>query len=322
MSEAGQGSEQDLEGRPEVAQALLDAHGAAVCRYGMAMVGEPRMLEVISGVLGHIEEHGVDVQASVGGPEAKLTLYAVVHNRCVELSRAGVRPPRGEELSGDEARVVRALASLHPVGRAVLVLRSVLGLRWSEMERVCGLPRDRLLNRVFVAWRRCRRADGPEVVSKMSVGKRPKDRPLAERSEAWPSIRDETRQFVLLRNALRRVYAEPPSGWYEGIWEQFERRRAEARRAAALVEERQDADGQDADGQDADDQDADGRDEADDGHDLGSSGASSSGVARLADDRDPVAGEAKVPPVGLRRSWWVAVGLLLVGLVAWWLQGR
>ncbi|MEM9456912.1 MAG: hypothetical protein AAGF11_22225 [Myxococcota bacterium] len=318
MTEAGQGGDEpELEGRPEAARALLEAHGAALCRYGMAMVGEPRMLEVMSSVVGHIEEHLVDFRASVEGPEARLTLYAVVHNRCIELGRARVPAPRGEQLEGDEARVVDAIAGLHPVGRAVLVLRSVLGLRWSEMERVCGLPRDRLLNRVFVAWRRTKRKDGPTVMS--SVGERPKGEPFAERPEAWESIRARMREFVALRSALRRVYAEPPPGWYGGIWEQLERSRAEARKAAAVAKEED----QDVEDQDVEGQDVEGPDQADDSRDLGSPTAPSSSVAGSANDRGPVEGEARVPPVGMRRSWsWIAAGIVLLGLFTWWLQSR
>ncbi|MCA9710248.1 MAG: hypothetical protein KDK70_30695, partial [Myxococcales bacterium] len=169
--------------RRAAADRLLEAHGAELRGYCRAMLDEQEAADVLLAVFGYVEEHGIE--GPLAGPDARLTLLAVTHNRCIERSRTGGRPPRGAGRSADEAEAIRALAQLRPMGRGMVLLRAVLGLGWHELERVSGKPRRRVLQRVTGAWRRISALTGGERRDPDLDG----GAPLDERPETWARIR-------------------------------------------------------------------------------------------------------------------------------------
>lgn len=124
----------------EAVDRLMQAHGVEVYRYCVAMLGSEGAAAMLPTIFGHLKEHAAEHEGQV----ERLVVLAVAHNRCIERSRTGGRPPTGQGLEEDASRVVRAMAQLKPVGRDALLLRAVLGLRWSELERVCGVPTARI----------------------------------------------------------------------------------------------------------------------------------------------------------------------------------
>jgi DNA-directed RNA polymerase specialized sigma24 family protein len=292
----------------EAVDRLMQAHGVEMYRYCMAMLGHDGAA-LVPTIVGHLQQH-----AAERGVE-RLTVLAVAHNRCIERSRTGGRPPSGEGLLGESARVVRALAQLKPVGRDAVVLRSVLGLRWSELERVCGVPSERMLERVCRAWR-----NAAEVAAGRSVGpgQRPAGRRLGETDEAWAAIRDDARRFVALRSALREAVLRhaPAEGWRDELWQRLEQQREDqlrlaseraAERAAARAAHAAKAAARAA--------------EAERAASPSSAGAAA-GPFTAAVDEDEA--EATDPPVRTRTWRWLTVGvaLALVGLAARWMMLR
>lgn len=302
----------DLAASREAVDRLMQAHGVEVYRYCMAMLGREGAA-LLPTIVGHLQEH-----AAERGVE-RLTALAVAHNRCIERSRTGGRPPSGEGLLGEPARVVRALAQLKPVGRDAVVLRSVLGLRWSELERVCGVPSERMLERVCRAWR-----NAAEVAAGRSVGpgQRPAGQRLGEANEAWAAIREDARRFVALRRALREAVLgqAPTAGWHDDLWQRLEQQREEQRRLASQrAAERAAAQAAHAA------KVAARAAEAERAASLPSAGASAgapAGPFTAAVDEDEA--EASDPPVRARAWRWLTVGvvLALVGLAARWMMLR
>jgi DNA-directed RNA polymerase specialized sigma24 family protein len=139
----------DLASAREAVDRLMQAHGAEVYRYCVAMLGLEGAAAMLPTIFGHLQEHAAEHDHQV----ERLVALAVAHNRCIERSRTGGRPPTGQGLAEDATRAVRAIAQLKPVGRDAVLLRSVLGLRWPELERVCGLSTTRMLERVCRGWR-------------------------------------------------------------------------------------------------------------------------------------------------------------------------
>jgi hypothetical protein len=208
----------------EAVDRLLEAHGVELYRYCTLMLG-PDGAALLPTILGHLHDHA-------GQGVERLVALAVAHNRCIERSRTGGRPPSGQGLQGPVAVAVRALAPLKPVGRDAMVLRSVLGLRWSELERVCGAPPARMIERVCRAWRNMVEvAEGGTVVR---PGPRAAGRPLVATDEAFAAIRDDARRFVALRDALREAAAResPAPGWSAALWQQLELERQAQRHLA------------------------------------------------------------------------------------------
>lgn len=222
----------EIAGRREAAKKLIGAHGEFMYRYCLAMLGEHGLRAVLPDVFRHIEESLVEITTSIEEPSAGLALYAVVHNRCIEYSRGGAWRSGGNDSDGDEGAAIDALAELRPVGRGVVVLRSVLGLSWEEMERVCGMPRWRLRKRVCRAWRRIAQLveteDKPKVMS--TKYDHPRGAPLGEDIEMWRKIRADAHGFMLLRAALRQAYLQlPPDDWCAQIWESVDRQQNDVR---------------------------------------------------------------------------------------------
>lgn len=283
-------------------------HGATLHRYCEAMLGAEGAAALLPTILGHLHEHAHAVEP---GDERRLVL-AVAHNRCIERSRTGGRPPAGQGLGDDVAPMVRALALLRPVGRDALVLRSGLGLRWAELERVCGVPTERLVVRTCRAWRNVATvADG----GRPGPGQRPKGRRLDDDPAAWAAIREDARRFVALRRALREVlegYAPAP-GWLEDAWQRLEQEQAEQREQAALrAAERAAAARAEAEQLAAQARAAE----------ATASGGAFSGSS-VDEDEDEL--EPEPEPAARPRSWrWLAAGvvLALVGLAARWLVLR
>lgn len=211
----------------EVVDRLMQAHGAEVYRYCVIMLGPDGGSAMLPTIFGHLEDHAAERDGGVD----RLMALAVAHNRCVERSRTGGRPSTAQGLAGETAHVMRGFAQLKPVGRDAVVLCSVLGLRWSELERVCGVPTARMIERVCRAWRNV-----AEVAAGRSAGpgKRPAGRRLGEDDEAWAAIREDARRLVALRQALRdlTVGHVPAAGWRDAVWQQLAQEREDQRRVA------------------------------------------------------------------------------------------
>lgn len=217
----------DLAAAREAVDRLMEAHGLEVYRYCVAMLGPEGATAILPTIFGHLQEHAAEHEPRV----ERLVALAVAHNRCIERSRTGGRPPTGQGLEGEVARVVRAVAQLKPVGRDAMLLRSVLGLRWSELERVCGVPSARVLERLCRGWRNT----GEVVAGRPArLASRPPGQRLGETDEAWTPIRDDARRFVGLREALREATRSylPPAGWQDEVWQQLEAEREDQRRLA------------------------------------------------------------------------------------------
>jgi DNA-directed RNA polymerase specialized sigma24 family protein len=279
---------------------LMRAHGADVHRYCVAMLGWEGAAAMLPTIFGHLQEHAVELEP---GAE-RLVALAVAHNRCIERSRTGGRPPPGQGLPEQSARVVRAMAQLQPVGRDAVVLRSFLGLRWPELERVCGLPAERMLQRTCRAWR-----NAIEAAAGRPVGprQRPAGRRLDETPARWEAIRDDARRFVALRHALRQVLEGygPPDGWQAEVWLRLEQEREDQRRLASeRALERAAAEAARA---------------ARAAAAAAAAAEPSGGAFTGAVDEDQA--EDPAPPARARSWRWLTVGVLLalVGLAARWL---
>lgn len=279
-------------------------HGALLYRYCAAMLAVDGAEALIPTIVGHLQDHADEVEAG----HERLVVLAVAHNRCMERSRTGGRPPSGQGLAPVQARAVRALAQLRPVGRDAVVLRLLLGLRWSELERVCGQPTARLVMRTCRAWRNVALAvEGGQT----GPGQRPKGKRLSEDASAWESIRKDARRFVGLRRVLREVIEgyEPPDDWQDQAWLRLEEERAEQQRQARVREaERAAAEREAAERAAAASEAAEAKPS------VGAFSASSV-------DEDEHEPEAPARP----RSWrWIMVGVVLavVGLAARWLMLR
>jgi len=211
----------------EAVDRVMQAHGVEVCRYCVAMLGPDGGAAMLPTIFGHLQDHAAEHAYQV----ERLVALAVAHNRCIERSRTGGRPPTGQGLEDDAGRVVRALAQLKPVGRDAVLLRSVLGLRWAELERVCGVPTDRMLERVCRGWRNTAEAAAGRTVG---PGQRPPGRRLGEGDEDWAAIREDARRFVALRGALRQATLQPApaEGWQDEVWQQLAQAREDQRRLA------------------------------------------------------------------------------------------
>lgn len=217
----------DLAAAREAVDRLMEAHGPEVYRYCVAMLGPEGAAAMLPTIFGHLQDHAAEHEL----PLERLVALAVAHNRCVERSRTGGRAPTGQRLDAEVARVARAIAQLKPVGRDAVLLRSVLGLRWPELERVCGVPTARMVERLSRGWR-----NTGEVVAgrPASIAGRPAGQRLRETDQAWAAIREDARRFVGLREALReatRSYV-PPDGWRDEVWQRLEDAREDQRRVA------------------------------------------------------------------------------------------
>ncbi|MCX4241661.1 hypothetical protein [Paraliomyxa miuraensis] len=288
---------------------LLAEHGPELYRYCVAMLGTEGARALLPTILGHLQDHAHELEA---GSE-RLVVLAVGHNRCLERSRTGGRPPNGQGLSAVQANAVRALAHLRPVGRDAIVLRSLLGLSWAELERVCGQPSARLVMRTSRGWRNV----GSVVEGgKIGPGQRPKGNRLSEDASDWAAIREDARRFVGLRNVLREVvegYA-PPDDWLEQAWLRLEEERREQQRQARVrAAERETAAKEAAARAAAKEAQAEAAREA----------ARPSGGAFSESSVDEEEHEAEAPsrPRSLR---WLVLGVVLavVGLAARWLMLR
>jgi DNA-directed RNA polymerase specialized sigma24 family protein len=218
----------DLDAAREAVSRLMQAHGAEVYRYCVAMLGPEGAAAMLPTIFGHLQEHA----AAHDHPVERLMALAVAHNRCIERSRTGGRPQSGQGQEGEVGRVLRAFAQLKPVGRDALLLRSVLGLRWSELERVCGVSTVRMIERVCRGWR-----NTAEVAAGRSAGpglRPPPGRRLGEADEAWAPIREDAQRFVALRRALREVTLAPApaEGWEDDVWQRLEQEREDQRHVA------------------------------------------------------------------------------------------
>jgi DNA-directed RNA polymerase specialized sigma24 family protein len=212
----------------EAVDRLMQAHGAEVYRYCVAMLGPQGAAAMLPTIFGHLQDHAAEHDHRV----ERLVALAVAHNRCIERSRTGGRPPTGQGLEEDAARVVRALAQLKPVGRDAVLLRSVLGLRWPELERVCGVPTARMLERVCRGWRNAAEAAAGRTTG---PGQRPPGQRLGEAEEAWAAIREDARRFSALRRALRDAISShvPAEGWQDEVWQRLAQEREDQRRLAS-----------------------------------------------------------------------------------------
>lgn len=293
----------------ETVDHLLQAHGAEVHRYCAAMLGVDGTAALLPTFVGHLQAHATEIELE---PEqARLVVLAAAHNRCIERSRMGGTPPTGEGLPPDAARAVRAAAQLKPVGRSAVVLRSLLGLRWHELERVCGLPTEQLVERTCRAWRNLALvADGGTPQMKP----RPTGQRLSDGNSAWAAIRADAQRFVALRRVLRELldgYAPEP-GWQEDAWRRLELERAEQRRRAEVRAAKRAAAAKAEAERAAAEAEADAEAEAE--------RAAPTGGAFSAVDEHEADTEPEAPS---RRSWrWLAVGVVLaaVGLAARWLM--
>lgn len=217
----------DLAAAREAVDRLMEAHGLDVYRYCVAMLGPEGAAAMLPTIFGHLQEHAAEHELQVD----RLVALAVAHNRCIERSRTGGRPPSGQGLAGEVAKVVRAVGHLKPVGRDAMLLRAVLDLRWPELERVCGVPTARVIERLCRGWR-----NAGEVVAGRTAGLagRPAGQRLGPTDAAWAAIRDDARRFVALRETLREVtrsYA-PPAGWQAQVWQRLDEEREDQRRLA------------------------------------------------------------------------------------------
>ena len=286
----------------EAVDRLMQAHGVEVYRYCVAMLGTDGAAAMLPTIFGHLQEHA----AERDGQLERLVALAVAHNRCVERSRTGGRPPTGQGLEEDAARAVRAIAQLKPVGRDAVLLRSVLGLRWPELERVCGVPTARMLERVCRGWRNAAEAAAGRTAA---PGQRPSGRRLGEADEGWAAIREDARRFVALRQALRDATLghAPAEGWQDEVWQRLTQEREDQRRLAIeRAAERVAAEAARA-----------------------AKAAARAAAAAAAEQRggaftaavDEVEAQAPTPPVRARSWRWLTVGvvLALVGLAARWL---
>jgi DNA-directed RNA polymerase specialized sigma24 family protein len=217
----------DLPASREAVDRLMAVHGAELYRYCVAMLGWEGAAAMLPTIFGHLQEHATELEP--GGE--RLVVLAVAHNRCLERSRTGGRPAMAQGLAEALVRAVRALNQLQPVGRDAVVLRSLLGLRWAELERVCGLPTTRMIMRVCRAWR-----NAAEVAAGRPAGpgQRPAGRRLGDTPESWAAIRDDARRFVALRQALRQALEGygPAAGWQQAAWERLVEEREDQRRLA------------------------------------------------------------------------------------------
>jgi hypothetical protein len=285
----------------------MQAHGAEVYRYCLTMLGPDGGAAMLPTIFGHLQEQAAEREGGVD----RLMALAVAHNRCIERSRTGGRPATAQGLTGEAGQVVRGFAQLKPVGRDAIVLRSVLGLRWTELERVCGVPSARMIERVCRAWRNV-----AEVAAGRSAGpgQRPAGRRLGETDEAWAAIRADARRIVALRQALRelargRVTAD---GWQGEVWQRLAHEREDQRRVAleraaerAAAEAAREA-----------------RAAAERAAAEQAAVEPVGGAFNAAVDEDEA--EAPAPTVGLRRWRWLAMGVVLavIGLAARWLMLR
>jgi DNA-directed RNA polymerase specialized sigma24 family protein len=293
----------DLPASREVVDRMMQAHGVELHRYCVAMLGWDGAAAMLPTIFGHLQEHATELEP--GGE--RLVVLAVAHNRCIERSRTGGRPAAAQGLGEELVRAVRALNQLQPVGRDAVVLRSLLGLRWPELERVCGLPSARMIMRVCRAWR-----NAAEVAAGRPAGpgQRPAGRRLGETPESWAAIRDDARRFVALRQALRQALEghDPAAGWQDEAWQRLAQEREDQRcLAIERAAERAAAEAERA----------------------------ARAAARAAEAAKPIGGaftgavdedqaEGSTPPARARSWRWLMVGMVLalVGLAARWMVLR
>lgn len=297
----------DLAAAREAVSRVMEAHGAEVYRYCAGMLGPEGADAMLPTIFGHLQEHAAGHEQ----PVERLMALAVAHNRCIERSRTGGRPPGGQGQEGEVGQVLRAFVQLKPVGRDALLLRSVLGLRWSELERVCGVPTARMIERVCRGWRNV-----AEVAAGRSAGpglRPPPGQRLAEPDEAWAPIREDARRFVALRRALREVTLarSPAEGWAEAAWLRLEQEREDQHRVALeRAAERAAAEAARAAKAAARASEAEAAERA--------AAERAAGAFTSAVDED----EAEAPAPRARSWRWLGVGvaLALVGLAARWLM--
>ncbi|MEX1367584.1 MAG: hypothetical protein AB1Z98_30930, partial [Nannocystaceae bacterium] len=218
---------------PAWLEPLAREHGDLLHRYCAAMVGDEAAVQVLAtSVALVIEQIDPNDDAPLDLEARRQTVLAVAHNRCVDLGRAGGRPTEADIERGDPQgrAAMRALAGLRPIGRDVTILRQAMGLPWSELSRVCGQPRARLVLQTCRAWRRLVHA--AEGRSGPAPLQRPSGRTLGEQPEQWASIRDDARSYVTLRQALREALQQlpgAPPGWEQRVGAARQRLRDEAR---------------------------------------------------------------------------------------------
>ncbi len=212
-----------------VVTSLMDAHGASIHRYLVAMLGPEDAQALWPTIFGHLAER---VAEGIEPNARRLTTYALAHNRCLERCRSGGSPGLGPQglLDAAEIEAVRAMAQLRPVGRDAFVLRCVTGLPWDELSRVCGVPRVRPMNRVNRAWRRLGHETDPQAQGP-ALMERPTGAPLTEQPDQWSAIREQARHLLAVRELLRRVVARhaPAPGWVQDTWIRLDEQREQAR---------------------------------------------------------------------------------------------
>lgn len=298
---------------------LIASHGGTVHRYCAAMLGEDEAVAMVPLVFAHVYEHaeaGTDPEALRG------VVHAVARNRCIQRSREGGRAPQGPREWKDrmEAWAVSGVSELRPIGRDVFALRQGLGLGWAELEEVCGVTRNRGVQRVCRAWRIAglHATSGGRFAGEIET-RRPVGRVLDEEPETWATIREEAEWYFDMRAAYRRAMAR----WvvFEGlageVWRTIEEAREEVREEerrgvereaekVARVEAERIAEAERTEAE---------RVKAEAEREKAAAGGGFVS-ARDGDEEDGV-------KEGRSVSWWVAVGvgLAAVGLAARWLVG-
>ncbi len=206
--------------------ALVEAHGAAVHRYWVAMVGPQSAASVAPTVFGNLYDLATEERLQ---PPIGLLVHAVSHNRCLQYSRTP--PGRAAIRAMDEAEstTIRALAQLKPIGRDALVLRFGLGLRWEQLERVCGAPALRMMDRVCRALRRVRHhfEAGGHAEQPAPLEPRVDGEPLGDEPAQWAAIREQLRRVAAIRQAIRATLTD--GGAVDELREAVWRAREQAR---------------------------------------------------------------------------------------------
>lgn len=219
----------------EVADRLLATHGPTLHGYVVAMLGPRDATEVFVSLFDYVEEQHAGL-ADASEEDARLSLHAVIYNRCIEHARSKGDRPVEDALVGEERRVMEVLAQLKPVGRDAIVRRVVAGTRWSELQRICGVPGKRMHMRTCRALRRVASFDG------LPEGEASTVEPSSAESEdgwQWSAIRRSAAVLVAFRSTLRRVcerWATPPEPWRTEIWARLDERREARRRAVEAAE--------------------------------------------------------------------------------------
>ncbi|MEM7156124.1 MAG: hypothetical protein AAF799_24940 [Myxococcota bacterium] len=295
---------------------LMDAHGAAMYRHCVAVLGRDEADELVPVIFAHVHELGAHDESM--GERARL--HAMTFNRCIARGRAGGGPAlHGVELQGRlEPRVAKAMLQLRPIGRAGLVQRSVLGFPWSELVTVRGTSVSKLVAQTCRAWRRLDHfvvglpgADAPPM-------QRPQGKPLSDDPQAWAEIRGDAQRFADVRQALRSLMARvhPADNWQDWIWEAIgdleqqavereEQKVAAKRRAEQRVEEQRAAEAAAAERAKAD----------------AEAEAAAGAFAAAVDEDDDRAHDMSDVRGGSRMGRLVAigVGLVALGVLARWL---